>query len=131
MAKGTLIINGIDYSNAGGGGSGSGGGGNASEVTLTKEEYDALDDSKLLDDISYYITDYVEEGNPQTLFADDILIGSEMFESYNVKGALEEVFQSVSDGKQKIVAALTDKGIEATINDSFEELANKILQIGE
>lgn len=39
---------------------------------------------------------------------------------------LTEVFQSVSEGKQLIASALTDKGVSAGATESFANLANKI-----
>lgn len=44
----------------------------------------------------------------------------------DVKGAINEVFQSASNGKLAIVTALTGKGISASNTDTFEQLANKI-----
>lgn len=41
-------------------------------------------------------------------------------------GAINEVFQSASNGKLAIVTALTGKGINASNTDTFEQLANKI-----
>lgn len=42
---------------------------------------------------------------------------------------LDEVFQSVSDGKTAIAAAITDKGVAASGSDTFPVLADKIGQI--
>ena len=47
----------------------------------------------------------------------------------DLKGAINEVFQSASNGKLAIVTALTGKGINASNTDTFEELAQKITQI--
>ena len=44
-------------------------------------------------------------------------------------GAINELFQSVSDGKRLLASALTDKGIPTLATESFEEMAQKILQI--
>ena len=44
----------------------------------------------------------------------------------DLKGAINEVFQSASNGKLAIVTALTGKGINASNTDTFEQLANKI-----
>lgn len=44
---------------------------------------------------------------------------------------IEQNFQSVSDGKTLIASAITDKGINASNNDTFQEIADKIIKIGE
>jgi hypothetical protein len=44
-------------------------------------------------------------------------------------GAINEVFQSASNGKALIANAITGKGVKADVNDTFEELANKIMLI--
>lgn len=43
--------------------------------------------------------------------------------------AIKEVFQSVSDGKEKIASAITDKGIETDATATFETMAQNIGQI--
>lgn len=47
----------------------------------------------------------------------------------NLKGAINEVFQYASNGKALIAQAITGKGINATSNDTWQELATKISQI--
>ncbi len=49
----------------------------------------------------------------------------------NLVSAINEVFQSASNGKSAIVTALTGKGIVATENDTFLQLAEKIGTISE
>lgn len=49
--------------------------------------------------------------------------------SQTLKGAIAETFQNVSNGKNLIASAITDKGVDATSNDTWQELANKILSI--
>lgn len=56
-----IISNGILY--AGGGG----GSGNANVEYVTQEEYDALPDTKLTDNVLYFITDGVSEGLPEVV----------------------------------------------------------------
>lgn len=53
---------------------------------------------------------------------------SEM-EATNVQEAIEEVFQSVSNGKKLLASAITDKGIPTSNEDSFETIANNIRKI--
>ena len=43
---------------------------------------------------------------------------------------IEEVFQSVSNGKELLASALTDKGIPTLATESFEQIAQKILSLG-
>lgn len=42
---------------------------------------------------------------------------------------INQLFQSVSNGKRSIASAITDKGVQAGANDSFALLAQKILAI--
>ena len=51
------------------------------------------------------------------------------FTATNVEGALAELFQYASNGKTLIAQAITGKGIDATSNDTWQELATKISQI--
>lgn len=45
-------------------------------------------------------------------------------------GAINEVFQNASNGKSLIAQAITGKGVDASSTDTFQELADKISQIG-
>lgn len=58
-----------------------------------------------------------------------IVDSNENFISTDVEGALNELFTSVSDGKNTVASAITDKGVPATGSDTFGELADKIGQI--
>ncbi len=44
----------------------------------------------------------------------------------NVQDAIDEVFQSVSNGKTLIAAAITDKGVSTAATDSFQTMASNI-----
>lgn len=44
----------------------------------------------------------------------------------NVQDAMDEVFQSVSNGKTLIAAAITDKGVSTAASDSFQTMATNI-----
>ena len=46
-----------------------------------------------------------------------------------ITAKLNEVFQSVSDGKSKIAAAITDKGINTAADATFNVMANNINKI--
>ncbi len=51
------------------------------------------------------------------------------FESTNVEGALNELFTNVSNGKQLIATAITDKEVPTSSSDTFGTMANKIRSI--
>ena len=57
------------------------------------------------------------------------LTGLQTENKENLVGAINELFQNVSNGKNLIAEALTDRGVEASANETFLELANKILSI--
>lgn len=44
----------------------------------------------------------------------------------NVQDAMDEVFQSVSNGKELIADAITDKGVSTSATDSFQTMASNI-----
>ena len=46
-----------------------------------------------------------------------------------LKGAINEVFQDVDNGKTLIASAITDKGIVTSNNDTFQTMADNILSI--
>lgn len=50
-------------------------------------------------------------------------------ETNSLQNQIDSLFQSVSNGKQLIASAITDKGVEAEATDSFVVLAQKILEI--
>lgn len=51
--------------------------------------------------------------------------------SGNVQNAIDELFQSVSEGKSLIAAAVTDKGVETAATDSFATMAGNIGEISD
>lgn len=63
--------------------------------------------------------------------ADKITIkdANDNFTSTTVEGALNELFQNVDNGKSSIATAIVGKGVEASKEDSFHTLANKISSI--
>ena len=44
----------------------------------------------------------------------------------NVQQAIDQLFTSVSNGKQQIASAITDKGVSTSANDSFATMATNI-----
>ena len=69
--------------------------------------------------------DNIEQGGPTT--ADNITIkdANNHFNATNVEGALNELFQSASNGKGLIATAITGKGVDASSSDTFTQLATK------
>lgn len=47
----------------------------------------------------------------------------------NIQDAMDEVFQSVSNGKELIADAITDKGVSTSATDSFQTMATNISNI--
>lgn len=47
-------------------------------------------------------------------------------ESTNVQDALEEVFQSVSDGKEYLAEKITDKGVPTSASDTFIQMGDNV-----
>lgn len=47
----------------------------------------------------------------------------------NLQGQIDDLFQNVSNGKELIASAITDKGIDASEDETFQELADKISSI--
>lgn len=105
-------------------------GGGTEFVELTKEQYDALPDTKLTDGIPRLITDY-SEGSIKGTTANSVQYDNTetQLEADNVQDAIDEVFQSVSNGKELIAEAITDKGIETSATDTFQIMANNIVNI--
>ena len=73
--------------------------------------------------------DNIEQGGPTT--ADNITIkdANNHFNATNVEGALNELFQSASNGKGLIATAITGKGITTNANDTFQVMATNISNI--
>lgn len=47
----------------------------------------------------------------------------------NTQKSIEEVFQSVSNGKKILASAITDKGVKTLATDTWETMANNIRSI--
>ena len=61
--------------------------------------------------------------------AEKTTLDSDKFKSKNVKAGMEELFTSVSNGKKSIATAITGKGVQASSNDTHQQLATKIGEI--
>ena len=72
-----------------------------------------------------------EDGTISTeeMSAENVTLDSENFDSNNVKGALNELFTSVSDGKTLIAGAITDKGVQTSPSATFQQMAENIQDI--
>lgn len=55
--------------------------------------------------------------------------GSVNLQSDTVQGAIEELFTSVSNGKELIASAITDKGVKTSKDATFESMASNISDI--
>ena len=49
--------------------------------------------------------------------------------SDNLQGQIDDLFQNVSNGKELIASAITDKGVDASKEETFQSLSEKINQI--
>lgn len=113
------------------------GGGDGGSIDLsgyaTKDELDAKANANHNHDTRYalknhthneYLTEHQDVSHLQTKTDNRLYTTNK-----SVVGAINELFQSVSDGKRLLASALTDKGIPTLATESFEEMAQKILQI--
>lgn len=78
-----------------------------------------------------YTIEFTEEADPQDVSASKITYDNTEsgMAATNTQEAIDELFQSVSEGKSVIAAAVTDKGVETAATDSFTAMAQKIGQI--
>lgn len=67
-----------------------------------------------------------DDTNEDFITADNIAFSDSNFTATNVKGAISELFQSASNGKQLIANAITGKGIPTNMNDTFQTMATNI-----
>lgn len=97
-------------------------------ATSSEDGLMSSDDKKKLNGIAVNANNYSHPGtHPASMIS--IADTSNLFAATDVEGALKEVFTNASNGKQQIVNAITGKGVAASKNDTFSELANKINQI--
>lgn len=79
------------------------------------------------DNKSNFSGNYNDLTNKPTDLATESYVNQEI-EKTNTR--IEGLFQSVSNGKELLASALTDKGIPTLATESFEEIARKILSLG-
>ena len=96
-----------------------------------KENIDGLEDLLIQDSdgITKRIktSEFLNVDVDLTGYATETYVNQEI-EEINMR--IEELFQSVSNGKELLASALTDKGIPTLATESFEEIARKILSLG-
>lgn len=88
-------------------------------------------DTKAREEIEKLNKKLEQGGTSSPTDADGITIKDEndYFTATNVEGALSELFQSVSNGKQLIATAITDKGVNTSSDDTFQTIATNIESI--
>ena len=104
-------------------------------LSINNKKIQDTEARKDIEKLSSQVKDIVKKleqgGTGGSSDADKITIKDESnhFRSTNVEGALNELFQSASNGKGLIATAITGKGVDASSFDTFAELATKIQQI--
>jgi hypothetical protein len=95
-------------------------------IYYTKEEINTLLENKADSSHTHVVADIADLSIPIDLATESYV--NQEIEKTNTR--IEELFQSVSNGKELIASALTDKGIPTLATESFEEIARKILSLG-
>lgn len=74
------------------------------------------------------VVTYEEESGGDVVTAENIKLVDidNNFNATDVEGALKELFQSASNGKQLIATAITGKGVATSSTDSFQTMATNI-----
>jgi hypothetical protein len=107
-------------------------------INTTKTEL--LDDIQdLSDTIEDTKQDKLTEGNHITIDSNNVIdvnvddelsdFSTHPVENRVIKARLDEVFQSVSNGKELVASAITDKGVPTEATDSFATMAENISRI--
>lgn len=80
------------------------------------------------DNVPDNVVTYKEETGDSVVTAENIKLTDtgNNFTATNVEGALSELFQSASNGKQLIATAITGKGVTTNASDSFQTMATNI-----
>ena len=63
---------------------------------------------------------------PDTIATKKYVDGAVSGLSDNLQGQIDELFQNVSNGKELIASAITDKGVDASEEETFQSLSEKI-----
>ncbi len=89
----------------------------------------ALNLANKINQVELQVNDINTELKSIEVTAEKTTLNSSNFKSKNVKAGMEELFTSVSNGKKSIATAITGKGVQASSNDTHQQLANKIGEI--
>ena len=118
-----MFFNPGNVSNSGSGGSGDG------HIHSNLSTLNKVTESKLREwnNKSNFSGNYNDLTNKPTDLVTESYVNQEIKKT-NTR--IEELFQSVSNGKELLASALTDKGIPTLATESFEEIARKILSLG-
>ena len=121
-----MFFNPGNVSNSGNGGTGGSGDGHTHSNLSTLNK---VTESKLREwnNKSNFSGNYNDLTNKPTDLVTESYFNQEI-EKTNTR--IEELFQSVSNGKELLASALTDKGIPTLATESFEQIAQKILSLG-
>lgn len=87
------------------------------QLAPTKQEFDDLKNTTT----SHLADDVTIKHKAKTIGLD-----SSNFTSKNVEGAMGELFQNVSNGKQVVATAITGKGVPTSSGDTFTKMATNI-----
>ena len=88
-------------------------------ITSIPSEY--VTDSEL--NAKGYLTEHQDiSGKADKTYVDGAISGL----SDNLQGQIDELFQNVSNGKELIASAITDKGVDASEEETFQSLSEKI-----
>lgn len=102
------------------------------DVTLKAEDIKANNDKTIeenLQEVTSQMADITKQVEGIEVTAEKTTLDSSKFVSKNVKAGMEELFTSVSNGKEIIATAITGKGVQASSSDTHQQLANKIKQL--
>lgn len=97
-------------------------------VYLTQSQYDSLTPEEKADTTKQYAIISSTSGSldADVVNYDNTTSGAT---ATDVQWALDEVFQSVSNGKELIADAITDKGVSTSATDSFSTMAGNITSL--
>ena len=101
--------------------------------TLIAGDYIDIDSNTNEISVTLYEGDHIDIDNNNYI---NVLVDTELSDSSThpvenrvIKARLDEVFQSVSNGKIEVAAAITDKGVPTAADDTFSQMAYNISQI--
>lgn len=105
------------------------GGGSVSDVDASDVNYRGSNVKEALDDLSDRNASNILYDDYSTIYSVIGDIDELGTENKNLVDAVNEVFTSVSNGKELIADAISDKGIETSATDTFETMATNISNI--